>query len=195
MPRSPQKQPADHVAPCPPVWFDRPADVLAPALIGAVISRHVAGRLRRARITEVEAYLGPRDLASHASHGKTARTHVMFGDPGTAYVYFIYGMHWMFNIVAGPAGSAHAVLLRAAAPLDDWRADLAGPARLARAFNITGRQNNRTLADAGIFISVDPKWRPRIVRTPRIGIDYARHWKRRLLRFVDVAEVYRPTRS
>src|SRR4051794_41838438 len=71
---------------------------------------------RRARVVETEAYLGPRDLASHSSKGRTNRTDVMFGPPGRAYVYFIYGMYQMFNIVAGPGGSGHARLPRGGGP-------------------------------------------------------------------------------
>ena len=92
--------------------------------------RRVGRVVRRARIIEVEAYLGPKDLASHASKGRTKRNEVMFGPPGRAYVYFIYGMYEMFNITTGPADGAHALLVRAAEPLDGWEVDLSGPGRL-----------------------------------------------------------------
>src|SRR5262249_38708615 len=131
------------------------------------------------------AYLGPRDLASHASRGRTVRTEVMFGPAGHAYVYFIYGMHWMFNIVAGVTGEAHAVLIRAAEPLDGWTADLAGPGKLARSFGIKRTEHGLVLPPDEVFFTADPDYRPRIVRTRRIGVDYAKHWKNRLLRFVD----------
>jgi DNA-3-methyladenine glycosylase len=92
----------------------------------------------------------------------------------------------MFNIVTGPAGAAQAVLVRAAEPLDDWAIDLSGPARLARGFAITRRDNRLDLTAGDILFHVDPAYRPRVVRRKRVGIDYAKHWKERLLRFVDV---------
>jgi DNA-3-methyladenine glycosylase len=168
-------------------FFDRPADELAAALIGTIMVRRFAdGRVLRARIVETEAYLGPRDLASHSSKGRTNRTDVMFGPPGRAYVYFIYGMYQMFNIVAGPEGSAHAVLVRAAEPLDGWEAELTGPGKLARAFGITAADNRMDLTGAGdISFLPDSSHVPRIVRTKRVGVGYARHWQRRLLRYID----------
>jgi DNA-3-methyladenine glycosylase len=167
-------------------FFSRPADVVAPALLGAVLSRRCGGVLRRARIIEVEAYLGPKDLASHASKGLTNRTQVLYGPPGRAYVYFIYGMHWMFNIVVAEEGAGQAVLVRGAEPLDGWNVDLTGPGKLARAFEITIADNGLDLMRGDLHLEADATYRPRIVRTKRIGIDYARHWKDRLLRFVDV---------
>jgi DNA-3-methyladenine glycosylase len=109
----------------------------------------------------------------------------MFGPPGRAYVYFIYGMHQMFNIVAGQIGDAQAVLIRAAEPLDNWNADLTGPGKLARAFHITRKDNALDLTGDDLFILDDPTCRPKIIRTKRIGVDYAKHWKNRHLRFID----------
>src|SRR5579864_7225521 len=102
-------------------FFKQDAQGLAEALIGKVLVHRTAERKRRARVVEAEAYLGPRDLASHSSKGRTKRTEVMFGPAGRAYVYFIYGMYDMFNIVVGREGKAHAVLVRAAEPLDGWK--------------------------------------------------------------------------
>lgn len=166
-------------------FFARPADIVAPALLGCVLCRTIDGTPRRARIIETEAYLGPRDLASHSSKGRTARTEVMFGPPGHAYVYFIYGMHWMLNVTAGQIGHAHAVLIRAAEPLDDWSVDLTGPGKLARAFAITRADNTADLLAHDLQLMLDPSHRPRIRKTRRIGIDYAKHWKTRLLRYID----------
>jgi DNA-3-methyladenine glycosylase len=148
--------------------------------------RRIDGVVRRARVVETEAYLGPADLASHSSKGRTKRTEVMFGPAGRAYVYFIYGMHQMFNIVAGDEGAAHAVLLRAAEPLDGWDADLTGPGRLARAFAITAADNGADLTGDDIHFLSDPGYEPRTVRRKRVGIDYAGRWRNRLLRFIDV---------
>src|SRR4030081_773672 len=114
-------------------FFRRPAAELARDLIGKVLVRRFRGKEYRARIVETEAYVGAHDLACHASKGRTARTEVMFGQAGRAYVYLIYGMYTMLNIVAGETGEAAAVLVRAAEPLDGWQADLSGPGKLARA--------------------------------------------------------------
>jgi DNA-3-methyladenine glycosylase len=149
------------------------------------MARRIRGRVRRARIIETEAYLGPRDLASHASKGRTRRTEVMFGPAGRAYVYFIYGMHQMLNVICGREGEAQAVLLRAAEPLDGWDADLSGPAKLARAFQITSSDNAMDLTAGAISFQADPNYRARIIRRRRVGIDYAGTWKSRLLRFID----------
>ncbi|MCS7034576.1 MAG: DNA-3-methyladenine glycosylase [Phycisphaerae bacterium] len=173
--------------PLSPADFQLPADLLAPRLLGVIMCRCVAGKPRRARIIETEAYLGPRDLASHSSRGRTRRTEVMFGPAGRAYVYFVYGMHDMFNIVCGTEGQAHAVLIRGAEPLDGWTADLSGPGKLARSFSITRADNGMDLTSGDIGFLLDQSYRPEIVRTARIGVDYAGHWSRRLLRFVDVA--------
>lgn len=168
-------------------FYEKPAEDLARDLLGKILLRRVRGILRRARIVETEAYCGEKDLASHSSKGRTARTEVMFGPAGRAYVYFIYGMHEMFNIVGGSQGDPQAVLLRGAEPLDGWQATLTGPAKLAAAFEITRKDNGMILSGDDLFIIDDPEYRPRIIRTRRIGVDYARHWKDRLLRFIDVA--------
>jgi DNA-3-methyladenine glycosylase len=167
-------------------FFEQATLVVSMQLPGVIMSRRVGGVRRRARIVEVEAYLGPKDLASHSSKGRTARTEVMFGPAGRAYVYFVYGMHWMFNVTVGTAGEAHVILIRAAEPLDGWDADLTGPAKLARAFAITGADNNMDLTRGDITFVIDETYRPRIRRSKRIGVDYAKRWKERLLRFVDV---------
>jgi len=167
-------------------FFAQPALRLCAQLPGTILVKRVGGRLRRARLVEVEAYVGPKDLASHSSKGRTARTEVMFGPAGRAYVYFIYGMYWMFNVVAGRTGHAHAILVRAAEPLDGWDADLTGPGKLARAFRITRKHNALVLTGDDFHFEADPAWRARIVRLKRIGVDYAGPWKHKLYRFVDV---------
>ena len=167
-------------------FYEKTAQELAPALLGKILVRKIDGNTRRARIVESEAYCGVKDLASHSSKGRTPRTEVMFGPAGRAYVYFIYGMHEMFNIVGGEIGDAQAVLVRAAQPLDDWQADLSGPGKLAKAFQITRKNNGLDLTGEHLFIIDDPDHHPKILRTKRIGVDYARHWKKRLLRFIDI---------
>jgi DNA-3-methyladenine glycosylase len=92
----------------------------------------------------------------------------------------------MFNIVGGRVGDAQAVLVRGAEALDGWEADLIGPGKLAKAFEITRKDNGMDLSGEDLFIVDDPEYLPRIVRTKRIGVDYAKRWKDRLLRFIDV---------
>jgi DNA-3-methyladenine glycosylase len=166
-------------------FYNRDAAHLAPALIGTILVRRIEGSIRRARIVETEAYIGPHDLACHASKGRTNRTEVMFGPPGHAYIYLIYGMYQMLNIVAAEEGNAQAVLVRAAEPLDGWDADLSGPGRLARAFALTRNENGADLTGESFYLEQDLDHGVRIGRDKRVGIDYARHWKHRLLRFYD----------
>ena len=136
-------------------------------------------------IVETEAYLGPDDLASHASKGRTRRTEVLFGAPGRAYVYLIYGMYEMLNVVAGAPGQGQAVLIRAADPLDDWKANLSGPGRLTRALQISRLHNGLDLTGPQLYLLDNPGYRPIVQSTKRIGIDYALQWKDAPLRFVD----------
>ncbi len=166
-------------------FYQQPAITLAGALIGTLLVRRIRGKEFRGRIVETEAYVGEHDLACHASKGRTARTDVMFGEGGHAYVYLIYGMHQMLNIVASTVGDAQAVLVRAAEPLDGWDENLSGPGRLARGFRVTRKENGIDLTGDQLFILRDAKARPRIIRTPRIGVDYAMHWRHELLRFID----------
>jgi DNA-3-methyladenine glycosylase len=163
-------------------YYHKPADRLAQDLLGKVLVRRVEDLERRVRIVETEAYAGPQDLACHSSKGLTPRTSVMFGPAGHAYVYLIYGMYQMLNITCG---EGQAVLLRAAEPLDGWDADLSGPGRLARALEITRADNAIPLTGQALYLldSGDPP--ARIVRGPRIGVNYAQHWKDALLRFCD----------
>jgi DNA-3-methyladenine glycosylase len=167
-------------------FYRRPAADVAPDLIGKILVRRLPdGTTRRARIVETEAYSGPADLASHASRGLTRRTTHLFGHPGRAYVYFVYGMHDMFNIVTGAHGGGEAVLVRAAEPLDGWDASLSGPAKLARALGITRADDGADLGGTELYLLDPGDPPPKIKRTRRIGIDYARHWKDALLRFID----------
>ena len=163
-------------------FYAREAAEVAHDLVGTVLVR---GK-RRARIVETEAYVGEHDLACHAAKGRTNRTEVMYGPAGHAYVYFIYGMYDMLNIVTGKTGVAQAVLIRAAEPLDDWDVDLSGPGKLCRAFGITvGKDNGLDLTGEVMFLGAGTK--PAHVRlTPRIGVEYSQHWQHEPLRFIDV---------
>jgi DNA-3-methyladenine glycosylase len=166
-------------------FYARPAIDVARDLVGAVLVRQYRGRTYRARIVETEAYVGTHDLASHASKGRTQRTDVMFGPAGRAYVYLIYGMHEMLNVVTSVEGDPQAVLIRAGEPLEGWEADLSGPGKLARAMKITRALNAADLAGDALFFTPDPGPRPRLVAGKRVGVDYAGDWRHELLRFMD----------
>jgi DNA-3-methyladenine glycosylase len=176
--------------PLPRRFFARPTELVAPELLGKLLVREAAGvAVRLARIVEVEAYLGPRDLASHARRGPTPRSAIMFGPPGHLYVYLIYGMHHCMNFVCERDGQAGAVLIRAAEPLagptaGDRRA-LAGPGKLCRALGITRADKGLDLTSAasGLFVADDGSPPGAIARSARIGVDYAGDWAQRPLRF------------
>jgi DNA-3-methyladenine glycosylase len=168
-------------------FYARDAATVARDLVGKVLVRRLEdGSRRRARITETEAFVGPHDLASHSRAGRTARNEAMWGPPGRAYVYFVYGMHHCLNVVTGPEGDGQAVLLRAAEPLDGWDADLRGPGRLARAFGLTRAHDKADLVRGPLRIH-DASPATAIKETPRIGVDYAGEWSAAPLRFVDAA--------
>jgi DNA-3-methyladenine glycosylase len=166
-------------------FYQRPAADLARDLVGKILVHQRRGRLLRARIVETEAYVGTHDLACHASKGRTRRTEIMFGPGGHAYVYLIYGMYPMFNIVASVADDAQAVLIRAAEPLDNWKADMSGPGKLTRAFGIRCGQNGLDLTGRELFLLDNTANQPEIAVTRRVGVDYAQEWKDALLRFFD----------
>ena len=176
-------------------WFDRSAAEVAPELLGSVLIHDTpAGRIA-GRIVEVEAYLGPEDLAAHSSAGQTSRNAVMFGPPGHLYVYFVYGMHHCANVVCGPGSKPEAVLLRAAELTQGEElarqrrgevpsARLAsGPGNLASAFAIDRELNGSDLLAGPIHLEhgTPPD---AIERTPRIGVDYAGAWTDRPLRYL-----------
>ncbi len=164
----------------PRAFFRRPALVVARQLIGKVLVRRSGSRTLAAVIHETEAYTGPHDLACHAAKGRTPRTEVMFGPAGCWYVYFVYGIHWMLNVVTNDVDYPAAVLIRGAGVWD-------GPAKLTKALSIDKRFNARESArasglwieDRGIRIA-----RGTLKRTPRIGIDYAGAWAEKPYRFV-----------
>jgi DNA-3-methyladenine glycosylase len=168
-------------------FFARDAIDVAPDLIGKILVHRRRGKELRARIVETEAYVGAHDLACHASKGRTARTEVMFGHAGYAYVYLIYGMYQMLNIVTGAKGDAQAVLIRASEALDGWEADLSGPGKLARAMAISRSQNGLDMTGGELFLLDDPSDRPQVVKSKRVGVDYAKEWRDELLRFSDAA--------
>ena len=165
-------------------FYDRDTVLVARELLGKHLVRVSNGVERVGRIVEVEAYLGPHDLAAHSSRGRTERTRVMFGPPGHAYVYLIYGIHCCMNVVTEREGHASAVLLRAIEPVRNVEGPTRGPGRLCRAMGIDRRLDGHDLTGDELYVAdpADGGTVP-IVRRPRIGVDYAGRWARRLLRF------------
>jgi DNA-3-methyladenine glycosylase len=171
----------------PRTFFELSTLTVARALIGMHLVRDDGQTLRAGRIVETEAYLGPRDLAAHSARGRTRRTEVMFGPPGHAYVYFIYGFWNCLNVVTGRPGVPHAVLLRALEPLAGLRERTWGPGLLCRALHIDRRLNGADLRGAELWLEY-PRTPARavcIARATRIGVDYAGDWAQRPWRFFD----------
>ena len=165
-------------------FYDRDTRIVAQELLGKFLVHRSGGHDRIGKIVETEAYLGEHDLAAHSSKGLTARTRVMFGPPGFAYVYLIYGMHHCMNVVTERAGNGAAVLLRAVEPVKNLKGKTSGPGLLCRALAIDKDRNGHDLLSDDLFIAVpDAEERFTIIKRPRIGVDYAGSWARRLLRF------------
>jgi len=179
--------------PLPRAFYNRDPREVSPDLLGKVLLRRAGRKLLAARMVEVEAYLGEHDPAAHSAVGRTPRNAVMFGPPGFAYVYFIYGNHYCLNVSCLPEGTAGAILFRAAEPLlgietmakargvavdtpGSLRNLTSGPGRLAEAFGITrSRDNGKDFADphSDLTIVDDGYLVPEIVTTARIGITKA----------------------
>jgi DNA-3-methyladenine glycosylase len=175
------------------VFYDRDPRRVSRELLGKVLVRREGRQLRTARIVEVEAYLGENDPAAHSFAGRTLRNAVLFGPPGHAYVYFIYGNYYCLNVSCLPDGVAGGILFRAVEPLvgiermaesrnvsinsaRDLRKLTSGPGRLAEAFDITReRDNGKDLTGkrSDLFIADDGYRVSRILITPRIGITKA----------------------
>lgn len=168
----------------PRSFFERPAIDVARDLLGCTLV-HLDGAVKRSgRIVETEAYVGANDLACHASKGRTARTDVMFGRGGHAYVYLIYGMYDCFNVVTDREGHPSAVLVRALRPIENCLRTPDGPGKLCRALAITRAQNRLDLRGDELYVQRSGPLSPRaIAKGPRIGVGYASHWARRHLRF------------
>jgi len=168
----------------PRSFYDRETKRVARELLGMHLVRRVGTLNRVGRIVETEAYLGPHDLAAHSARGRTRRTEVMFGPPGHAYVYLIYGMHHCLNVVTEPAGHASAVLIRALEPVENVEGSTKGPGLLCRAMEIDRRLNGHDLLSDDLFIAPPPHAeRFQVVTRPRIGVSYAGPWAEKPLRF------------
>ena len=168
----------------PRAFYDRDTIVVAKELLGKFLVHQSRGVKRVGRIVEVEAYLGPHDLAAHSAKGRTKRTEIMFGPPGHAYVYLIYGMYHCMNVVTEREGHASAVLLRAVEPVKNVEGRTCGPGLLCRAMKIDRQLNAHDLLSENFYITAPTKTESfAIVKRPRIGVDYAKHWAKRHLRF------------
>jgi DNA-3-methyladenine glycosylase len=167
----------------PSAYFNRSTLVVARSLLGKYLIRRNGTGQMAGKIVEVEAYVGPQDLACHASKGRTLRTDVLFGPPGIAYVYLIYGMYHCLNVVTEEAEYPAAVLIRAV-EVEGQLID--GPGRLCRAFAIDRSLNRIDMTtrrhlwfeDRGMKIS-----RGKIGAFPRIGVNYAGQWAHKPYRF------------
>ena len=169
-------------------FYARNTLTVARELIGMHLVHADGATVRAGRIVETEAYQGPKDLAAHSSRGRTQRTEVMFGPPGHAYVYFIYGFWYCLNIVTAAAGVPHAVLLRALEPVTGVADRTWGPGLLCRAMGIDKRLNGADLCGDVLWLerpAALSRRPPRIARSERIGVDYAGEWARRPWRFYD----------
>jgi DNA-3-methyladenine glycosylase len=179
----------------PPEFYARETELVARDLLGAILECSTPEGVATGRIVETEAYLGEHDPACHAAVGQTARTSPLYGPPGTAYVYFIYGMHWCVNAVTREHGLPSAVLIRALEPLEGLDLmrqrrpgarrleDLtSGPARLCSALGITGAHNGLPLQRPPLLVRPgEPVPEAAVEVTPRIGITKAADWPLRWL--------------
>jgi DNA-3-methyladenine glycosylase len=165
-------------------FYNRDTITVAKALLGKYLVRHIDGIACIGKIVEVEAYLGCHDLASHSAKGRTKRNEVMFGPPGHAYIYLIYGMYYCFNVVTEQTGHASAVLIRALEPIQNLSGRTQGPGLLCKAMQLDKHLNGYDLTSHDCYIAAPAEPIPfTLIKKPRVGVDYAKHWAKRLLRF------------
>jgi len=159
-------------------FFLQGALEMAPGLLGKILVRHYEdGRIERYRINETEAYCGIQDLASHASKGRTSRTDIMFGQGGTVYVYLIYGMYWMINIVAGEENIPEAVLIRGVEGVK-------GPGRVGKLLRLDRTFYGEDLATSQRIWIEDGEPVTEIKTSKRVGVDYSGpEWSEKMWRF------------
>jgi DNA-3-methyladenine glycosylase len=182
--------------PLPAGYYNRPTLTVARELLGARLVRILNGQRLVGEITETEAYIGESDLGCHAKAGKTARTAVMFGRAGIAYVYFTYGMHWMLNAVTEAEGFPAAVLIRAIHPLEGVEIihqrrsgrDTKGPAKLTQALGIDGDLNGHDLTRPNPEMWIEagkPIPDERVTIGPRVGLySVPEPWRSKPWRFL-----------
>jgi len=180
----------------PRSFYEQSTIEVAKQLLGKyLVRKHPAGSTI-GRIVEAEAYIGPQDLACHASKGRTKRTEVMFGPAGHAYVYYIYGFYNMLNLVTESKDYPAAVLIRAVEPVEGielmksrrrnrvLRNLASGPGKLCEAFDIDRALNGADLCGNVLFVEDHGEPPPKFQAKPRIGVDYAGKWKDKPFRFL-----------
>ncbi len=161
-------------------FYNRSCIIVAKELLGC----YLVHKEQFGKIVEVEAYLGQHDLACHAAKGLTKRTKVMFGPPGYAYVYLIYGIHHCFNVVTEAEGQGAAVLIRAIEPIINIEARTQGPGLLCKAMHIDKQLNGHDLLHKNLHILPNFNEPPfEIIERARIGVGYAKEWATKPLRF------------
>jgi DNA-3-methyladenine glycosylase len=177
-------------------FCEQPTVQVARQLLGKYLVRKHPDGITIGRIVETEAYVGPEDKACHAARGRTARTEVMFGPAGHAYVYFIYGFYYCLNIVTEERDFPSAVLIRAVEPLDGVELMKArrrteklhnlasGPGKLCQAFAIDKSLNGADVCGKVLYVENRGEPAPKILSRPRIGVDYAGKWKHKPWRFL-----------
>ncbi|HZC46254.1 MAG TPA: DNA-3-methyladenine glycosylase [Candidatus Acidoferrum sp.] len=187
----------------PREFYARPVLQVARECIGKVLVHRTAEGIGAGRIVEVEAYRGPLDLAAHSARGRTKRTAAMYGPPGHAYVYLLYGISWAMNLVTTADGEPHAVLIRALEPLrgidlmarrrrkpEDSRELTNGPGKLTNALAITGDDYGRDLCGGRLYLEQSELPVGKVGRSPRINVDYAGHWASKRWRFYERGNRY-----
>lgn len=178
-------------------FYTRSTLLVARELIGMHLIHMGSGGRQVGRIIETEAYQGPKDLAAHSARGRTARTEVMFGPSGHAYVYLIYGFWNCLNVVTAAPGIPHAVLIRGLEPVEGIDNTTHGPGLLCRALQIDRSHSGIDLTGDALWIEKPAgAWRkPRIARAARIGVAYAGAWAHKPWRFFDADSPYVSTVS
>ena len=165
-------------------FYNRETTEVAKALLGMSLVHRFQEVERIGKIVEVEAYLGQHDLACHASKGRTKRTELMFGPPGHAYVYLIYGMYHCFNIVTEDPGIGSAVLVRAVEPVANIKDRSNGPGLLCKAMGLDKGLNGQDLISDVLYVTDTGYCPPHsVIEAPRIGVAYAGAWAEKPLRY------------
>jgi DNA-3-methyladenine glycosylase len=161
-------------------FFNRKTLIVAQDLLGKYLVRKIGRKIRRYKITEVESYVGSHDLASHSSKGRTERNEVMFGEAGRFYIYLVYGMYYMLNVVTEEKDSPSAILIRGLE-------SISGPGRITKTLGI-GKKLNGKLASPKSrlwFEGGEKNSARKIKRAPRIGVNYAGPlWSKKPYRFI-----------